>query len=87
MLLLFIAAAVLVAAALVVSYPLVFQRLEPHLTATAPEGAEFSHRDALLESLSELELTHRSGKLSDPDYRSQKAQLEKQYLETVGEQK
>ena len=73
---------VLVAAIAVISYPLVFSKMESYLK-TAPIDSEFSERDALLEALSELELSFQIGKLSESDYQTQKIQLEQQYLTEV----
>ena len=73
---------VLLLAAAVIAYPLVFAALEPHIMA-APTEAEYAESDALLEALSELELSRGSGKLSQEDYGNQKLRLQKQYLEAV----
>ncbi len=74
-----IAAAVLVAAVLIVSYPLIFNAMESHRAEPTP-GAEYSERDALLEAMSELEGSFQTGKLSAADYEHQKAGLRRQYL-------
>lgn len=84
MTMLLIAGLILLAIAAVVSYPLIFQPLEPYATPSAA-AAEFSERDALLEALSDLELSFRTGKLSDADFQAQKLQLERQYLTELGE--
>jgi len=70
---------VLLLAAALISYPLVFQRLEPY-RGERPEGRDFSERDALLEALAELELSFHGGKLSQADYQHQRARLETQYI-------
>ncbi len=84
MVLIAISLLLLAAAVMVISYPLIFHELEAYELPPSA-AAEFSERDALLEALSELELSHRSGKLSETDYLTQKLQLEKQYLQAVGE--
>jgi hypothetical protein len=69
-------------AALVISYPLFFHRLESYLLAEPPREA-FEERDAVLESLSDLEVSFHSGKLSQGDYEAQKAALERRYIDLV----
>ncbi len=73
---------VLVVVAVIVSYPLVFHRLEPYAHPDVPEEP-FNERDALLDALGDLESSHRAGKLSDADYATQKARLELRYIEVV----
>ncbi len=82
MVLFLVAGLVLLLAAAVIGYPLVFGALEPHIIA-APHDAEYAESDALLEAMSELELSHGSGKLSQQDYDKQKLRLQKQYLQAV----
>jgi hypothetical protein len=82
MLLLLLAGLVLLLAAAVIGWPLVFGALESHIIA-APHEGEYAESDALLEALSELELAHGSGKLSQQDYDNQKLRLQKQYLQAV----
>ncbi len=79
MMILFLAVAVMVVAAAAIGYPLFFQRLEPYALHGLPDS-EYSERDALLEALSELEREFLAGKLSDPDYESQKQALQRDYL-------
>ncbi len=74
-----IAGAVLVAAVLIISYPLIFGAMESYRAESAP-GAEYSERDGLLEAMSELEISFQTGKLSASDYEQQKARLRRQYL-------
>lgn len=83
MLLFAIAGGILLLAALIISYPLIFSELESH-AAPAPPDSEYSERDALLEAMSELEISYRTGKLSDRDYQSQKSRMQRQYLEAAG---
>ena len=82
MLLFVIAGIVVAGAVLVVSYPLVLRPLEPYAAPPDPE-AEYSDRDALLEAMSELEVSQQTGKLSQADYEEQKNRMERQYLNTV----
>lgn len=78
MLLLVVAAALLLLAVGVVSYPLLFQPPEPYAAPGLPR-AEFSERDALLDAIDDLEHAFYSGKLSPEDYQAQRAALEAQY--------
>jgi hypothetical protein len=66
----------------VISYPLVFGALEPYRLAE-PEPQPYDERDALLESLSDLEQFHLAGKLSAADYEAQKTELQMRYLEVT----
>ena len=77
-----LAALVLLAAALVISYPLIFHALEPY-QATPPPDAAYSERDALLEALGELEVSYGTGKISGQDYQAEKLRLQKLYLEVA----
>ncbi len=77
-----LAALVLLAAALVISYPLIFHALEPYRAAPPPDAA-YSEPDALLEALGELEVSYGTGKISEQDYQAEKLRLEKRYLEVA----
>lgn len=77
-----IAALVLLAALAVVTYPFFFEEVESYRLPGLPEDA-FSERDALLEALNDLELAHGAGKLTQADYRTEKARLEIRYIEVV----
>jgi len=65
-----------------VSFPLVAQSLETY-DGRESEEDEYSERDALLEAMSELEQANETGKISEKDYKTQKLQLQKQYLKVV----
>ena len=67
---------------LVISYPLVAKQLE-RFEDIETEDEEYSERDALLEALSDLELSFETGKVSESAYQNQKLQLQKQYLKVV----
>jgi len=82
MILFLISALILLTVAAVISFPLIFHSLENYNAPLSAE-AEFSHRDALLEALSELELSLKTGKLSEADFEAQKTFLEAQYLEEI----
>jgi cytochrome c-type biogenesis protein CcmI len=82
MLLFAIAGLVLLLAAAVISYPLIFSSVESHVAAS-PHNTEYSEQDALLEALSELEVSFQTGKLSEQDYQSQKTRLQRQYLQAL----
>lgn len=72
----------LLLSALIVSYPLLAEAVERY----TPERAEpeaFTERDALLEALSDLELSWQGGKLSEQDYEAEKARLEGEYIRLV----
>lgn len=71
-----------VAVTAVIAYPLFFQDLEPHQMEGLPNEI-FSERDAMLEALSDLELSRGAGKLSDQDYQSEKTRLELKYIQAV----
>ena len=75
-------ALVLLVAAAVISYPLLFHRLEPYALPELPDES-FSERDSLLEALSELEQAFRAGKISRVDYEAQRGRLERGYVELV----
>ena len=75
-------ALVLLVAAAVISYPLLFHRLEPYALPELPDES-FSERDALLEALSELKQALRAGKISPADYEAQRGRLERGYVELV----
>lgn len=77
-----LAVLLLLMAAAVVAYPLVFGSLESYVTADLPDE-EYREPDALLEAMSELELSHGSGKISDEDYQTEKRHLQNQYLKTA----
>ena len=74
-----LAVLVLLVAAAVIAYPLVFGALEGYLAADLPDE-EYRESDALLEAMSELELSYGSGKLSEQDYQTEKRRLQSQYL-------
>lgn len=84
MLLFVLAAVVLTIAAAVISLPLVFAPVETYAVGDPPD-TEYSERDALLEAMSELELSFQTGKLSGDDYQAQKARLQRQYLRVIGD--
>lgn len=74
----------LLAVAAVISYPLLLSRLEAYTLPDEELPEEpYTERDALLEQLSELELSFHSGKVSEEIYSAQKAKLQKQYIETI----
>lgn len=73
---------VLLVSLAVVSYPLFFQPLIEHEAPPDPES-EFSERDALLEALSDLELSFGTKKLTDLDYQLQKRALQTRYAEVL----
>jgi hypothetical protein len=77
-----LAVLLLLLAAAVVAYPLVFGSLESYVTADLPDE-EYREPDALLEAMSELELSHGAGKISDEDYQTEKHRLQNQYLEVA----
>ena len=66
----------------VVSYPLVSSSLE-RFEDRESEDEEYSERDSLLEAMSDLELSWDTGKISEAVYKSQKVNLQKQYLSLV----
>jgi hypothetical protein len=71
-------------AALVLSWPLVLQQLEPYRVA-APDAAiatEPARSEAarLLEAMTELEQARLAGKLTDDDYAGQRERLEREYV-------
>ena len=68
----------------VISYPLVLETVE-RFDERESDDEEYSERDALLEAMSELELSRDTGKISDVAYQEQKLRLQKQYLKTIGE--
>ena len=72
----------IVVSVVVVSYPLVVERVE-RFEDRETEDAEYSERDALLEALSDLELSLDTGKISEQAYQDQKLQLQKQYLKVM----
>jgi hypothetical protein len=78
-LLIVIAVLLLLLAVAVVSYPLVMQAAESYILPKAPPS-EFSERDALLDAIDDLEHSFHSGKVSQADYESLRAQLEVQYV-------
>ena len=82
MVILIIAALVLLVSVVVIAVPLFLQPLEFHQEA-APQDNEFTPRDALLEALSELELSFRTGKVSPEDYQTQKNSLQAEYIREV----
>ena len=69
----------LLAAAVLLSLPLVAMGGQPYVMEEPP-APSFTERDALLEAMSELELSHGAGKLSREDYERQKARLQREYL-------
>ena len=79
-----IAVLVLLAALAIVTYPFFFEEVEPYRIPELPEDV-FSERDSLLEALSDLELAHGAGKLSQADYETEKARLENRYIQVVEE--
>lgn len=74
----------LIAAAGFITVPLLFHRAEP-FTPADPKVADFQERDALLDAMSELELSYGGGKISEADYKRQKLSLQREYLSVVGE--
>ncbi len=72
----------LLAALLVVAYPLVYLPLERYEPEPPPE-AILMERDILLEGLQDLDSARGAGKLSEPDYRWQKAMLERDYARVL----
>lgn len=74
----------LIVAAGVITIPLVFHKAEAVTRLDSPV-ADFQERDALLDAMSELELSFGSGKISEPDYQRQKHALQREYLSVVGE--
>lgn len=79
MVLLAVAMLLVLLAAAVVSYPLLFEKAEPYAAPPAPYSA-YSERDALLDAIDDLEHSFHSGKLSQADYEAQRARLEAQYV-------
>lgn len=63
----------------VVAYPLFFRPVES-FTTQKPEHREFHELDPVLNALSELEVDHQSGRVSDDDYLRLKAYFQQQYL-------
>ncbi|MCZ6472769.1 MAG: hypothetical protein O7A08_13330 [SAR324 cluster bacterium] len=84
MLLFAISGLVLLVAVLVISYPLIFHALEDFRVPPSPED-DYSERDALLEAMNELEISHGTGKLSEDDYQTEKLQLQRRYLQVAGQ--
>ena len=82
MVILIIAALVLLVSVAVIAFPLFLQPLEFHQEAAPPDN-EFTPRDSLLEALSELELSFRTGKVSPEDYQTQKNSLQAEYIREV----
>ena len=80
-----IAVLVLLAALAVVTYPLFFQHVEAY-RLTDPPNETFNEGDSLLEALSDLELAHGAGKLSQADYEQEKSRLEIRYIQVLEEQ-
>ncbi len=74
-----ISGAVLLVAAGLLAYPLVFQQVERYGT-DGRHSTPFSERDALLQAMSELELEFQGGKVAESDYRAHKARYEREYL-------
>ena len=74
-----LAALVLLIAAAVITYPLVFGQLEGHLAADLPDE-QYREADALLEAMSELEHSYGAGKLSEQDYQTEKLRMQNQYI-------
>ena len=66
----------------VISFPLVRDSLE-YFDERESDDEEYSERDALLEALSDLELSFDTGKISEAAYKNQKLELQKQYLKVV----
>jgi hypothetical protein len=80
-----ISGGLLLLAAAIVAWPLLFHHVEPY-RAEDEVSTPFSERDALLEALSELELEYQAGKLAQADYESAKARYERDYLALVERQ-
>lgn len=68
-----------IAAAVLLSLPLWAAPGQPYAPELAP-APSYTERDALLEAMSELELSFGAGKLSPEDYERQKARLQREYL-------
>lgn len=83
MLFLLIGSLVLLFAAAVISYPLLFEPLQVHEGETEPKGELYTERDALLENLSDLETSLKTGKVNQAVYETQKARLQREYLELL----
>ena len=79
-----LAAAVVVAALVYVVHPF-FHGAEPQAAGTgAREGLELvEERDRALAALKELEFDHRTGKVSDADYRELVGQLRRRAVEVL----
>ena len=74
-----LAALVLLIAAAIVAYPLVFGPLESHIAVDMPDE-EYRESDSLLEAMSELEHSFGVGKLTEQDYQTEKLRLQNQYI-------
>lgn len=74
----------LLAAAVLLSLPLWVGPGQSYAPEQAPAPSH-TERDALLEALSELELSYGAGKLSPEDYAHQKARLQREYLAQAAE--
>ena len=70
---------VLGVAAIVLSAPLVLNRLEPYALPASARG-DLSEADRLLEALSELEHSRSGGKVTEADYTAQRERIEREYL-------
>jgi hypothetical protein len=69
----------LFAAAVLLSVPL-WAAPGQSYTPEQPPAPTYTERDALLEAMSELELSFGAGKLSPDDYERQKARLQQEYV-------
>ncbi|MBI3993739.1 MAG: hypothetical protein HY342_10730 [Candidatus Lambdaproteobacteria bacterium] len=74
---------VLIAAAAVLSLPLFLRKLEPYDNPQAVIAEPYTQADALLDALGELDLSFRSGKLSDEDFQAERAHLQRAYIALV----
>ena len=82
MTLFFLSGLLLLLALFVVAYPLVYLPLERY-EPDAPPDALMMERDNLLEGLQDLDMALGAGKLSEADYRWQKAMLERDYARVL----
>ena len=83
--LIIIGSLLLIIAAVGVSYPLFAEPLEPLFFEEVTED-HFSEKDALLESMSDLEYAYKTGKISEQVYTEQKSSLHHEYVTLVEEE-
>jgi hypothetical protein len=79
-----ISGGLLLLAAAILAYPLLFEPVEPYQSGGAV-STPFSERDALLEAMSELELEYQAGKLAQADYEAAQARYQREYVRIVKE--